>query len=166
MNSNVRAGSSPALSTKTEELLPFFLCNKLKVKLRLYIKFFYLCQMKKIVPIIVLLYMLKPIFPLVSYVIQYDYIVNELCVNKDKPLMHCNGKCHLMKELSKVAESEKQNTKDYKFPVLENILFLNKISDIEINKDNFSKTIHHFLYTNSYTYLIDTKILQPPVFFI
>ena len=29
-----------------------------------------------------------------------DYIIAKYCVNKDKPEMHCNGKCHLMKQLA------------------------------------------------------------------
>ena len=48
-----------------------------------------------------LLAMLKPISPIIGYYINYDYIVNVLCENKDKPVMKCNGKCHLAKELKK-----------------------------------------------------------------
>lgn len=34
--------------------------------------------------------------------INQDEIAAEHCVNKDKPEMHCNGQCHLKKELKKV----------------------------------------------------------------
>lgn len=44
---------------------------------------------------------LRPALPFIEYWVNYDYIVNELCENKDKPTMHCDGKCHLNKELSK-----------------------------------------------------------------
>jgi hypothetical protein len=37
-----------------------------------------------------------------DYAINYDYISKVLCINKDKPELKCNGKCHLMKELAKL----------------------------------------------------------------
>ena len=36
-----------------------------------------------------------------------DYIAKSLCINRNKPAMHCNGKCQLMKKL---AAEEEQNT--------------------------------------------------------
>jgi hypothetical protein len=35
------------------------------------------------------------------------YIAAELCVNKDKPEMHCNGKCYLAKKIKQAEEKEK-----------------------------------------------------------
>ncbi len=46
--------------------------------------------------------MLRPILPVLNYYIDYDYIVAELCENKDQPVLECNGKCHLAKEIKKV----------------------------------------------------------------
>lgn len=48
----------------------------------------------------------KPILPLVEYVIRYDYIKKELCENKKKPILKCEGKCHLKKQLSKEADTK------------------------------------------------------------
>ncbi len=45
----------------------------------------------------------KPAYKLgyVAYFeLNIDYIVEKYCVNKDKPIMKCNGKCHLSKKLS------------------------------------------------------------------
>lgn len=39
--------------------------------------------------------MLKPLVPLMIYYANYDYIVTELCENRDKPYMECNGNCYL-----------------------------------------------------------------------
>jgi len=61
--------------------------------------------------------LLKPAIPFLEYVVNYDYIVKELCENKEKPQLQCNGKCHLKKELAKSAADEqspadkKQNSK-------------------------------------------------------
>ena len=39
-----------------------------------------------------------------------NYIATKLCENRNKPQLHCNGKCYFMKKV-KQAE-EKQNTED------------------------------------------------------
>jgi hypothetical protein len=47
------------------------------------------------------------------------YIANNLCENRDKPKMHCNGKCHLKKELEKDTQQDKNNsTNKEKFEVM------------------------------------------------
>lgn len=42
---------------------------------------------------------------LFSYHLNQTYIAENLCVNRSKPEMHCNGKCHLKKELKEAEES-------------------------------------------------------------
>ena len=42
-----------------------------------------------------------PYMPFIEYQLNKKYIAEVLCVNKDKPEMHCNGKCHLKKQLKK-----------------------------------------------------------------
>lgn len=53
----------------------------------------------------------QPVFPIYNYFLNYDYIVNVLCVNKDKPEMHCDGKCYLKKEISKSNNLDKGSKK-------------------------------------------------------
>jgi hypothetical protein len=36
-----------------------------------------------------------------------SYIASVLCENKNKPEMHCNGRCHLKKELDRDAQQDK-----------------------------------------------------------
>lgn len=36
-----------------------------------------------------------------DYSINKEFIAKYLCVNRDKPKSHCNGKCHLRKQLEK-----------------------------------------------------------------
>jgi hypothetical protein len=43
-----------------------------------------------------------------------DYYVNTMsfaihCENKDKPMLHCNDKCQMMKQLSKAEKNEQKN---------------------------------------------------------
>jgi len=70
--------------------------------------------MKFSIVLIALFMLLKPVFPVIEYAVNYNYISKVLCVNKNKPKMHCNGKCHLMKELAKESESEKPLSSDKK----------------------------------------------------
>ncbi len=38
------------------------------------------------------------------YAAEYDHYVNVLCENRDRPELHCNGACHLKKELAESPE--------------------------------------------------------------
>lgn len=62
-----------------------------------------------IVLFVALLMLIKPLWPVAEYVMNYDYIVNVLCENKDKPQMHCDGKCFLSKQLAKESEKSDKN---------------------------------------------------------
>jgi hypothetical protein len=47
------------------------------------------------------LYLIRPIIPFVEYAVNKDYIVKNLCIDRNKPKSCCAGKCHLKKELAK-----------------------------------------------------------------
>ncbi len=53
-----------------------------------------------------MLAMLRPVQPYVEYILNQDYIAEFLCINKDKPKLQCNGKCHLVKEIERQQEQE------------------------------------------------------------
>jgi len=63
-------------------------------------------SVKKLVVIVCMLILIKPVVPVLEYALDYEYISTVLCINKAKPEMKCNGKCHLMKELAKASEKE------------------------------------------------------------
>ncbi|MCW8981659.1 MAG: hypothetical protein OQJ83_09755 [Altibacter sp.] len=65
--------------------------------------------MKLIVVFTVLLILTKPLWPVAEYVMNYDFIVERLCENRDKPQLECNGKCYLSKQISKETEDSQQN---------------------------------------------------------
>lgn len=54
-----------------------------------------------------LLVLIQPAIPVLEYLINYDYIVNELCENKDKPILTCNGKCYLGDQVEKQLDLDK-----------------------------------------------------------
>lgn len=49
-------------------------------------------------------------FVYAGYELNKNYIAAKLCENRNKPWLHCNGKCYLMKKI-KQAE-EKQNSEE------------------------------------------------------
>ncbi|MGB3145362.1 MAG: hypothetical protein WBB24_14770 [Maribacter sp.] len=69
--------------------------------------------MKKALPIILtflyLVAMVRPIMPIVEFVINKDYIVEFLCINKDKPMLNCDGKCYLAKMIQEDQKERHQN---------------------------------------------------------
>jgi len=46
-----------------------------------------------------LLALIQPALPVIDYLVNYNYIVAELCENRDKPILACNGKCYLEKQV-------------------------------------------------------------------
>jgi hypothetical protein len=119
---------------------------------------------KKIVFIILIALILKPILPVVDYIVNYEYISKVLCVNKAKPMMHCNGKCHLMKELAKAAETENPKSSDKKqnMPIQE-VLFFKEIKSFSIVSFSFStESKINSSYLELYSYLNTNSVFHPP----
>ncbi len=101
-----------------------------------------------------------------DYVVNYEYITKVLCVNKAKPKLQCNGKCHLMKELAKASESEKPISSNKKIVTQElEVLFFEEIKSFKITSLYFEvkqKIISN--YSNSYSYLNSVSVFRPPIF--
>jgi len=41
-----------------------------------------------------------------GFELNQKYIAENLCVNKDKPWLHCNGKCYFMRKIKEAQEKE------------------------------------------------------------
>ena len=52
----------------------------------------------------------KPAIPYLDYMIRKDSIIEKFCVNKAKPEMHCNGKCHLEKQIKKETDDSQDHS--------------------------------------------------------
>lgn len=46
-------------------------------------------------------------FVYAGFQLNQKYIAANLCINKDKPWLHCNGKCYFMKKIKQAEEKEK-----------------------------------------------------------
>ncbi len=121
--------------------------------------------MKRILIILTLVMLLKPILPVIEYLVNYDYISKVLCVNKAKPKLQCNGKCHLTKELAKASENEKPLSTDRKIALLDSeTLFFEEIRTFQMSplylakKENIKSD-----YINLYHYLSNATAFHPPI---
>ncbi|HIB36540.1 hypothetical protein [Mesonia sp.] len=105
--------------------------------------------------------MLKPVEPILEYCFNYNYIVEVLCVNKEKPRLNCNGKCYLMKQLQK--QSSENSPKKAQSIQLENypIGFIEITEIIQPQQFNFTLKPTYF-YFNNYYYLEGNIPFQPP----
>lgn len=121
--------------------------------------------MKKALLILTFFMVFKSLLPVVEYVVNYEYISKVLCVNKAKPELQCNGKCHLMKELAKASENEKPIT-DKRIVVKEvEVLFFQEIKTIAFSKiPTLTKPALNAKYSNLYTSLNSGKAFHPPTY--
>jgi hypothetical protein len=120
---------------------------------------------KKAVLILALFILTKPFYPLVEYVVKYDYISKELCINKEVPIMACNGKCYLISELAKSSDTDFQKPiSDKKVEIKQvEILFFQEIKSLVFKpKFNEYQERNRFEYIDLYNYLNTSSVFHPP----
>lgn len=62
-----------------------------------------------------------------DFEIRRDYIVANLCENRNRPQLHCDGKCFLAKRLAALNEHEKrQAEKNYMAQLLDHVMDMRK----------------------------------------
>lgn len=98
-------------------------------------------------------------------IIRFNYEVNKelitelFCINKEKPMTMCYGKCYLKDQLEKTKE-EKDNIGFQSSEIIQIVEafyhFLPKERTPKESALNFS------FYTNQYSYLIPTSVFHPP----
>ena len=104
--------------------------------------------------------MIRPVMPVFEYIVEQDYIAEFLCINKDKPELHCNGKCYLMRKLAEHNEQKKRNLppismEDYPIGFVQ---LLAVPVPKNINSHNSTST----LYREDYRYLYSYSDFHPP----
>lgn len=96
----------------------------------------------------------------VNYALNKEYIAKTLCENKAKPKMHCNGKCHLKKQLEKQEKKEKPtNTFKEKFEVQ---FFSDQKIELDLPSLFFEQRAFVSFYNNDLAFNDLRSIFQPP----
>jgi hypothetical protein len=102
------------------------------------------------------------------YLNQKDIAAIE-CVNKNRPEMHCNGKCYLAKQLKKAdaeleSQKEKQQGSYSNLKIIEGASFIpNEHIIFELNSIKKNVAKHDFIYNNNYNLDFHFPIFHPPV---
>ncbi|WP_423146514.1 hypothetical protein [Rubrolithibacter danxiaensis] len=52
------------------------------------------------------------LFIYAGFELNQNYITSKLCENRDKPEMHCNGKCYLAKKIKQAEQKERNQERE------------------------------------------------------
>lgn len=91
------------------------------------------------------------------------YIAEKMCENKDKPWMHCNGRCYLMKKVKQAEDNEKKQANRDLRNNLQAFYYL--LPSTTIQKSYLKDTIAQRFkihYTSCYTNQYNSSIFRPP----
>lgn len=102
---------------------------------------------------------------LAYFELNLEEIIQKYCINKDKPELQCNGKCHLANTLNETSNGANENSKSLKV-ALDSFLpvFLSKQEPV-----NFSGIFSYiekeelFSYSNNYSFLSTSNAYKPPI---
>jgi len=103
--------------------------------------------------------------PYVEYYVNFDFIVKNLCKQKDNPENFCMGHCYLNKQLlKKLTEQEdkpQKSEKEFNFQFL-SFHFVNNNTELKSTEPDSKKYFHQN--SLSYESLIPEPIIPPPKF--
>lgn len=97
-----------------------------------------------------------------QYVVNKDFIVANLCENRDKPTMHCNGKCLLNKQLAKAHEShDAQNQKGATVNI--SIDYFQTTEEFTLQQPSVVSNNYPAISTTGYTAGYPVNVFHPPL---
>ncbi|MDB5139534.1 MAG: hypothetical protein JWR12_1450 [Mucilaginibacter sp.] len=88
-----------------------------------------------------------------------NYIATKLCENRDKPWLHCNGKCYFIKKIRQAEEKEKNDERQSQKNLFQEALFVKKANTLF-----YSRVLQVMQVPNHRITLpnVDLPIFQPP----
>jgi len=94
-----------------------------------------------------------------DYMLHKNYVASVLCVNKNIPGQHCNGKCHLKKQLDQ--DTKQQEGESQKSKAAGEVIYLNP-EDIVLYIVFVTIAYHYFYYLNSCDQPFFNSVFHPP----
>ena len=99
------------------------------------------------------------LFVFAGFELNQKYIASTLCENRDKPWLHCNGHCYLMKKIKAAEEKEKNEERQTQKNLIQQVFFST------ITKVTFSSQLLQ-VYPDRYQQMalqsVSLNILHPP----
>jgi len=100
---------------------------------------------------------------LMNYEANKDFIAAKFCVNKTRPAMNCNGKCHLSKQLAKAAESAPSSEKTTVNQAQPGTDFVEYFIPFRFEENSCSVTHGNLFFDDRFTVYSLNSIFHPPV---
>lgn len=103
------------------------------------------------------------LFVFAGFELNQKYIASTLCENRDKPWLHCNGRCYLMKKIKQAQEKEKSNEQQTQKNLFQEAEFTT------VKKIRFSSQLLQVFperCRNMYPRIIPLNLLRPPQEFV
>ncbi|WP_313599269.1 hypothetical protein [Epilithonimonas vandammei] len=111
---------------------------------------------------IVLIVALRPVLPLLDYTINYTYIRENICENRARPELNCNGKCYLAKQISGSSQnSDKQSV--LKLSIISETFTAEDILTVRIPDFKAGADDPYVSDASLYQYLAVSGIFRPPL---
>lgn len=100
---------------------------------------------------------------LIDFKINQDFIAEVLCINREKPMTMCNGKCYLSEQLKKAEEQEEKQAPTNKKERLE-VVYYYATSAFEflVHTDCFVSKLNLACIDEFYTSSFIADIFRPP----
>lgn len=107
---------------------------------------------------------IRPLLPIANYIVNYDYIVENLCENKEKPEMMCNGKCYLSKELTKTSSEPRNTGQNFVIASCDSFVMIDTFKiENKIPTNIFNCKMNNYFSQRMYNYLFSFNIFHPPI---
>jgi hypothetical protein len=99
------------------------------------------------------------LFIFAGFELNRDYVATHLCVNRDKPWLHCNGKCYFMRKIKQ--EQEKENSQERQ---AQKNLFQDALFDKSVETCFYTQMLQKFSTPGERITLpaVNLPIYQPP----
>jgi hypothetical protein len=100
---------------------------------------------------------------LIDFKINQDFIAEVLCINREKPMAMCNGKCYLSEQLKKAEEQEEKQAPTNKKERLEVLYYYAKSAfDFPSNIDCFVSKLNSACIDEFFTSSFIADVFHPP----
>ncbi len=103
-----------------------------------------------------------------DFEIRRDYIVSNLCENRNRPMLNCNGKCYLAKKIAEAKkQEEKQAERDFLTKLFAPATDFSSTVTADLSQPTFLSLFENtiqFRYSNPFIHSDPTRdIFHPPL---
>lgn len=115
--------------------------------------------------LLILLYLViifQPLVPIIIYRLNYNFIIKNECINRNKPWMHCNGKCYFHKQLNDMFEVNQKHPQNLSLRNFKFSEFTEQVNDFSLGCPVIVSQKPRAVYNNNYHFNLYSNIFRPP----